>query len=312
MRAFALRFGILLSCALIPLALFAYLNPPAVSNLKEIAQRAANEYDRLLQWRMQEAFTLAAFPSLRAFAASTPETRAERAAVALNELKALVASDKHVREALIVDDGGIVIMSTLDGWGNSLAQRSFVQDALNGKIAASPVARDRAENSNYYAAPIFNNANEIAGAFVMRVDAQELWNVLPRGANWYAILSDENGVRLGDTGDDAARLTSFGAMDGARVARLVQAQTYGAELPFVRATQFERAQILATQGAFDQLRAADLNAGALAYQRLLTKPWTVLALTAQPSWSVALSALAAPALVALLLALGGALLLERV
>ncbi|RIK19793.1 MAG: hypothetical protein DCC52_14935 [Chloroflexi bacterium] len=161
MRAFALRFGILLCCALIPLALFAYLNPPAVSNLKEIAQRVANEYDRLLQWRMQEAFTLAAFPSLRAFAASTPETRAERAAVALNELKALVASDKNVREALIVDDGGIVIMSTLDGWGNSLAQRSFVQDALNGKIAASPVARDRAENSNYYAAPIFNNANEI-------------------------------------------------------------------------------------------------------------------------------------------------------
>ncbi len=311
-RAFLWRFAVILCGALVPLLLFAWLNPPAAPNLKEIARRAAGEYDRLLQLRMQETFTFAAFPSVRAFAASTPETRSERAAVALNELKALAASDKNVREALIVDAAGTVVMSTLDGWGNSLAPRAFVQEALNGKIAASQIARDRAEYSNYYAAPILNNANEIAGAFLLRVDAQELWNALPRGEDWYAVLSDENGVRLGDSGDSTRRMTSFGAMDAARTARLAQAQTYGAEMPFVRAANFARAQTLVTQGAFDQLRAADLDAGELAYQRLLTKPWTVVALTPQPTWLATLSALAVPALAALALAFGGALLLGRV
>jgi hypothetical protein len=310
-RTLLVTFFLLLFVALTPLVFFAAITIPNALDLKEIARRTANEYDRLWQLRMQQTFTFAAFPSIRAFASSTPETRAERASVALNELKALVASDKNVREALIVDANGTVIMSTLDGWGSSLAQRQFVRAALNGHIALSPVARDRAEYSNYYAAPVLNNANEIAGAFVLRVAAQELWDVLPRGENFYAVLSDENGVRLDDTGDPARRMASFGALDAARAAQLVSEQNYGAEMPLLRATNLERAQHLVTQGALDQLDAADFDAGAWAYQRTVSKPWTVLVLAAQTSWLDTLSPFVVPLLAALLLALGGAFLLAR-
>lgn len=312
MRAFALRFIILLSCALIPLALFAYLNPPDAENLKEIAQRTANEYDRLLQLRQQQVFTFAAFPSIRAFTASTSDTRAQRASVALNELQSLVASDQNVRQAFIVDSTGTVILSTLDNWNDRLGNRQFVRQVLKGKITVSPIARDRSENSIYYAAPVLNNAGEIVGALVMRVAAQEFWSVLPRGENFYAVVSDENGVRLEDTGDPARRLASFGALDAARAARIVSEQTYGAEMPLVRATNLERAQQLITQGALDQLRAADVNADALGYQRLVSQPWTVLILASQTTPTEMFSRYLIPVLAAILLALGGAYLLMRV
>lgn len=312
MRAFLLRFVILLFCTLFALGLNAFLNSRSSPDLGEIARHAANEGDRLLQWRMQETFTLAALPSLRAFAASTPEARPERAPVALHELKALVAADKDVREAMIVDASGNVIMTTLDGWGASLVQRQFVRDALRGEIAVSPVSRDRSENSTYYAAPVLNNAGEVAGAFVMRVAAQEFWNVLPRGENWYAVWSDENGVRVDDTGDPARRMTSFGTMDAARATHIAQTQQYGAELPLVRGTNLERAQALVTQGALDQLMPSDLNASALAYQRLVSKPWTVLVLARSSFSPEDFSRYALPVFAAVLVSLGGSFLLARV
>lgn len=311
-RAFGLRFALLLFCALVPLGLFAYLNAPASRNLGEIARHTANEGDRLLQWRMQQAFTFAAFPSIRAFAASTPAARSERASVALNELKALVAADKNVREALILDANGSVIMTTLDGWGGSLAQRQFVQDALQGRLAVSPVSRDRGENSTYYAAPVLNNAGEVAGAFVMRVAAQEFWSVMSRGEDWYAVWSDENAVRLDDTGDPARRIMSFGTIDAARATIIAQTLQYGAELPLVRGTNLERAQALLTRGALDELRPSDLDATAIASQRLVSKPWTVLVLARSSLFPEDYSRYALPLIAAIFVSLGGALLLARI
>jgi len=311
-RSWLLNAAILFCVALIPLVLAVTLAAPDATNLDEIARRTANEFDRLIQMREQQVFTFAAFPSIRAFAASSPETRSQRAAVALNELQAWVASDTNVREVFITDQNGIVIMTTLEGWNSDVSARQFVREALAGRLAASPVAYDRGEYSNYYAAPVLNNRGDVAGALVARVAAQELWSVLPRGANWYTVLSDENGVRLDDTGDPKRRMSSFGAMDAARATRIVNAQTYGAQLPQVRATNLERAQQFITLGALDQLRASDFSADALAAQRLVSKPWTVLALAPQPTFADLFARLLIPVLAALVLALAGAFLLTRV
>lgn len=310
-RSFGIWFAILFVCGLIPLLVSVALVTPDSSNLKEIAQRTANEYERLLRLREQQVFTFAAFPSIRAFTASTPETRAQRATVALNELQALVASDTGVREALITDNHGIVIMTTLDGWNSDWSNRQFVLDALSGQLTVSPGAFDRGEYSNYYAAPVVDNSGEISGALVLRIQAQEMWEVLPRGENWYAVLSDENGVRLDDTGEPARRMSSFGGMDAARATRIVKAQTYGAGMPQVRATKQERVQQLVTLGALDQLRASDFSADTLAYQRLVSKPWTVFVLAPQPAFSDLFARLAVPFVVALVLALIGAILVTR-
>ncbi len=310
LRAFLIRFGILIVVGIIPLILLISILRPNCCDLYTIAQRTANEFDRLLTLREQQVFTVAAFPSIRAYASSKGEARAARAAVALNELHAWVASDKNVREAFIVDKNGVLSLTTLDAEGTDFRARRFVQDALLGQLAASPISRDRGEFSNYYAAPILNNSNEIAGALVVRVAAQELWSVLPRGANWYTILSDENGVRLDDTGDPARRLASFGGMDTVRATRIVQEQTYGAELQ-VRATNLNHAQQLLVQGALDQLRPTDFNADAIAAQRITSKPWTVLVIASQSTVPDRAAQLVIPLLAALLVALLGALLLER-
>lgn len=309
-RAFLLRLAILLGAALIPLFLFTALAPPP-SNLKEIAQRTASEFDRLLQWRAQQVFTIAAFPSIRAFAASSPETRSQRAAVALNELQAWVAADTNVREALITNAQGIVIMTTLDGWNSDVSARHFVQEALRGQLAVSPIAQDRSEFSNYYAAPILDNQNEIAGALVIRVAAQEVWSVTPRGENFYAVLSDENGVRLDDSGEPARRLASLAPLDAVRATEIINAQTYGAQLLAPRATNLVRAQQLLTQSKLNELRASDFDANAFAAQRLVTKPWVVLILAPQPTFAEIFARLLIPTLVALFLAFGGALFLNR-
>jgi hypothetical protein len=135
---------------------------------------------------------------------------------------------------------------------------------------------------------------------------------MPRGDNWYAVWTDEYGVRLDDTGDPARRVTSFGAMDAARAADIAQSRRYGAEMPLLRSTNLERAQELVTLGALDQLRASDLNASAAAYRRLVSKPWTVFVL-AEPFFSLAtITNYLIPVLVAFILALVGASFLARV
>ncbi len=310
-RSLALRFALLFFVALIPLLLFAALAAAPARNLKEIAQQTANEWDRLIRLRSQQVFTVAAFPSVRAFAASEPGARAARAAIALNELQAWVSADTNVREVFITDAQGIVIMTTWEGWNTDLSARGFVQDALRGQLAVSPVAKDRGEFSTFYAAPILNNRQEIAGALFLRVAAQELWQVTPRGENYYAVLADENGVRLDDSGNPAQRLESFGALDAERATRIVNAKTYGAEIPQPRATNLQRAQRLITQGALDQLGAADLNADAFAAQRLVLKPWYVLVIS-QTTLAQLAARLALPTLAAFVLALGGAFLLARI
>jgi hypothetical protein len=311
MRTFAFRFVLLFFIALIPLLLFSALALGPNRNLKEIAQQTANEWDRLLRLRSQQVFTIAAFPSVRAFASSEPSARAGRAAVTLNELQAWVASDTNVREVFITDAQGIVIMTTLDGWNADLAARNFAQDALRGQLAVAPVAKDRGEFSTFYAAPILNNRQEIAGALVIRVAAQELWQVTPRGENYSVILADENGVRLDDSGNPALRLVSLGALDTERVTRIVSAKTYGAEMLQPRATNLARAQQLITQGALDQLNASDLTADAFAAQRLVSKPLYVLVLS-QTMFAQLAAPLALPLVAAFLLALGGAFLLTRI
>lgn len=309
-RSLFMRATILFLVALIPLILAAVLLSP-LDNLKGIAQRTANEFDRLLTLRRQQVFSYAALPSIRAFTASTPETRSARAAVALNELQSWVASDKRVREAFVVDRSGLVIIMTLEGWNSDLSNRPFIQEGLAGQIAVSPVARDRGEFSNYYAAPVLSNNGEVAGVLVARVEAQELWGVLARDETWYTVLVDENGVRLDDTGDPARRLEAFAPLDAARAAQVVSQQIYGAELPQVRASNLPQAQALLTAGALDQLHASDFDVSGVAAQRLVSKRWTVLVLSPQPMWSDIAERFGLSVGVALALALIGAFLLER-
>jgi hypothetical protein len=173
------------------------------------------------------------------------------------------------------------------------------------------VSRDRGEFSNYYSAPILDNSGDVAGALVIRVAAQELWQVLPRGETWYAVLTDANGVRLDDSGDPARRLASLGALDPGRAAAVAQEQTYGAEQPLVKATDLTRAQELVTQGALDRLAPNDFGGSALGAQRLVSVPWSVIIVGMPDAPTTLALRWGVPILLGILLAVVGAVLWQR-
>jgi Cache domain len=310
------RFVILLLVALVPLALIAYsdINAPQTPPIAE-ANSLAAELDSLLQLRLTETFTIAAFPSIRAFAATDPASRAERAAVALNELQAWVAADAPVREVFVVDAQGKTILSTGKDWNQDWSMREFVSAALAGKLDVSAVSHDVNEFSQYYAAPILDNRGSVAGALVVRIAAQELWGTVnaesDKSRGIYAVLVDENGVRLADGGDATLIMAALAPLPMEQQTRVTREYTYGAQVSLVRATNLDRAAELIRSGAEDTLAPSDFDVKSLAAQRLATKPWTVLVLSAAPPTGPILSRFFLPLLAAVLGAGLGALLLRR-
>jgi hypothetical protein len=76
-------------------------------------------------------------------------------------------------------------------------------------------------------------------------------------------------------------------------------------------TGLEAAQELVSRGSIDELNGADVGAGRLAAQRLVSKPWYVLVLARQDSIADVLARYALPIGAAILLALVGVVLQER-
>jgi hypothetical protein len=286
LHRFPAHVALILFAALLPLAIFAgseWFTAPLQPNVE--AAHLANELDRLLQIRIGETFTIAAFPSIRAFAASDPASRAQRSAVALNELQAWVAADLQVREAFVVDSQASVVLTTGKDWNQDWKTRSFIQTALTGKLDVSPVSHDVSEFSQYYAAPILDNRGNVAGALVARVAAQELWGAVnaasdPMG-NSQAILVDDNGVRLADGGDATRILAALAPLTAEQQSRIIAGQTYGAQVTIVRATDLRRAADIVHSGALEMLNPADFGASAVGAQRMTTKPWTVVILSSE-------------------------------
>lgn len=311
LRRFLVRFVLFFTASVIPLFILLLYSPVPSSGLRFIAQRTAQEIDRLLELRTRQVFTFAAFPSLRAFTASDPATRSQRAVVALNELRAWVAADTQMREAFIVDLSGMVIMTTGDEWGGSLNSRQFVREALAGHIAISPVVHERGEFSTYYAAPVLDSPGNVAGALVARIAAQELWSTVGKGENWHTLLVDENGVRLEDSSNPTLRLVALGAPDAVLGQQMVNEQSYGVQQTLVRGGAWTRAQALATRGTLTQLEAADVGAEAIAVQPLTIKSWSVIVIQPHASLFGLLTRLALPAVIAFILSVISSLALAR-
>jgi C4-dicarboxylate-specific signal transduction histidine kinase len=287
MKRFLLFFAIALVVLLGFYALTRGGEPPVGTNDLAAAKQIALQLDLLLQTRMRATFALAAFPSMRAFAATPPEERAARGAVALNEAQALVAADERVRTVMIVDPSGSVILTTGPGWGASWGEREFVQNALKGQLDVSPPSRDGGAYVMYYAAPILDNAGEIAGALVLQVDANEMWTLLAAGksAGSNLMLVDEEGVRIYDGGDATRLFTALARLDAGRVSALRASRKYGAEVSDIRAGNDDAV----FRAVVQKTPPESLNVGAeqYAFARLATKPWTVVVVrSAVAQWPV--------------------------
>ena len=254
----------------------AQMHASADSALATRAKLIADAVDRTLQWRMSETFTFSALPSLRGFAASDETARPARAAIALNELKAILAADTNVRAVSIVDPSGMVILTTDNSMNANWSARVFVSEAMAGHLYASPPSRDFGEVSQYYSAPILDNSGSIAAGLVLRVAVQELWGALVSPPA--AMLVDENGVRIVDRSDTPKTFSALVPLASDTFAKVLLEHRYGVET-----TQIPASNLAALTDAVKQSKATTLSyrdeKGTLlraATRRIATFPWTVI------------------------------------
>jgi len=239
------------------------------------AQTTADAMDRTLQQRMVEVFTFAALPSLRGFAASDEAGRPARMAIANTELRAIVAADPNVRAATIVDALGVVTLTTDASMNADWSQRVFVREALAGRLHASPIVREFGEFSQFYSAPILDNAGEVAGALVVRVAAQEMWSALASDA----MVVDENSVRIADRSDKPQILVALSPLMPDVFTRTIAEKRYGAEVTQIPATNLTDLANAVKRGNAAPLTFRDSQGRTLraAMRQLKTNVWTVVA-----------------------------------
>ncbi|MCI0476646.1 MAG: hypothetical protein L0Y55_10395, partial [Anaerolineales bacterium] len=210
------------------------------------------------------------------FAASDEANRDARAAVARVELAALVNADPNLRAATLVDARGIVIMTTDNSMNANWRARTFVGEALRGHLHASTPTRAPDEIAQFYSAPILNNAGEIAGALVLRVDAQEMWNACD--APYGLIVVDEIGVRMMDR-SFSQLFTSLAPLPVDITAKPLAEKRYGTEIAQIRSTDLVDLANAVKRGGAAQLVYRDDKGRAIhaATRRIVTNPWTVIA-----------------------------------
>lgn len=246
--------------------------------LAQRAQVAADTLDRTLQIRMVEVLTFAALPSMRGFAASDPAARPGRAAIAQSELQSIVAADPSIRAASILDIGANVVLTTDGSMNANWGERAFVQEALAGHLNGSVPARDFGEVSQYYSAPLIDNAGKVAGALVVRVAVQEMWNAL--AAQRDVVVVDENGVRLVDTSAAPQPFVALTPLAQNLMQQLALEKKYGSELMQIGATNWTELALAVQRNSTTPLAFRD-SSGQTVYaapRRLKTNAWTVIAL----------------------------------
>jgi hypothetical protein len=242
------------------------------------AQFLAHQLDRTMQQRMVQTFTFAAFPSLRGVATADEATRSARMAIAYSELQAWVAADPNVRAVSIVNSLGIVILATDATINTNWSERVFVRQALAGQLYVSPPVREWGELSQYYSAPIINNLGEVAGALIVRVDAQEWWSVLETSND--VMLIDENGVQIANRATMPPLFVALAPLAAEVQTRLVAEKHYGAEITHIGSIHLSdlATTIKRDQAALVIYRDAQARTWHAATYRMKTKPWTVVAM----------------------------------
>jgi PAS domain S-box-containing protein len=229
---------------------------------KLLAARADQLVDRLDMFHQgyeQSVSRLGRFPHVIEFC-EAPEGERDRLSPELRRLLAVYpASDRHLRDAAILDAHGIVRQAADQrAIGTDLSIHGFVREALRG---AQPVVSDifvtgQGEDEQAtiaYLAPILDSDQHPIGLTAFFVRAEALWTIARAaqqlaGTDSYAVLFDHRGIRLAHTASPEAVFHPAGTLDPATIDALVAEHRFGLHtrelLADVRGfpEQFERAR----------------------------------------------------------------------
>jgi PAS domain S-box-containing protein len=293
--------ALLVVAALLPLGIEAWadlrgerqrLLANAAALLAARGDHLADELDTFHRGYQLAARKLGALPTvIELCQAAAGEAERLRAAVR-GILAVYPAKDLSLRGAAILDLQGRVELATetrLEGL--DLSRYGFVREALHGTPVISELFVAQPEvgsaPSIAYLAPVEDATHSLAGVAVLWVQAEALWN-LARAANGlagpdsYAVLFDDQGVRIAHTYSQEIVFHPGGLLAPAAIDAMVAERRFGArtrELLEQRRDspeQFERARSAAPdsrlfRGFGPVNQKWNLGVG----RRLATVPWTL-------------------------------------
>lgn len=253
------------------------------------AEQIASELDEFQRYHARAAAQLAASA---AAAGCCQEQDARGAQVVDTMLKLQLTEDPELFGAAIVDlQGKIAFASSPRMLGIDVAQYGAVRSALAGVAMTSELHFERLGDGEQpviaYLAPVRAVDGAFQGVAALWVRASALWERMSRanhlaGPDSFAVLLDQDGVRLAHTTNREGLFRPTGALDPDVLASAVLDRRFGertqALLSDVRPfpEQFARATAAAPDGALFRGWAPLSNAYNYGVaRRLQTMPWTV-------------------------------------
>jgi PAS domain S-box-containing protein len=293
--------ALLVAASLLPLGIAAWID------IHQTRQRLLESTNALLQARGEQlvleldelhrgfqaaARRLALAPEAEAFCAADEAARASLQPAVQRLLASFPGTDARIGGVALLDHTGHVLLATdptLTGVDRSY--RPHVRAALQGRAATSDIylaSGARGERPVVaYSAPMLADG-QVRCAVVLTVHASALWQRMKAanglaGPGSFAVLFDQQGIRIGHTHSDEIVFHPGGRLDAATIDRLVAEQRFGARtralLEDVRVfpEQFDMARADAAPSAavFRGLAPINQTWNFGVARRFETVPWTL-------------------------------------
>ena len=123
----------------------------------------------------------------------------------------------------VIGTDGIVKASTAAGKiGLNLADRKYVQDALQGKLNIGPPAISKATKEPFFpiAAPVYGPNGKVTGVSALVVDLGFLWEIIKDSTiaqTGYAFVTDQNGLVISHPSTDLIFETNIEDLNGMEI-----------------------------------------------------------------------------------------------
>ncbi len=249
------------------------------------------EIDMFHRGYKHSATRLADLPDVAALC-QHPAQEAQRLVRVEATLSVWPKHDPNVRGTALLDRLGVVRVTTEpELLGKSLAYHAYVREALSGKEVISNIHLGEPEvglpPTIAYLAPVRDPNQELVGVVVLWVKATALWDVAKAsnglaGPHSFAVLFDEQGIRIAHSYSDGHVFRPAGALDSTTIEALVAERRFGERTrefladvrPFPE--QFSRAR--SSSPSVELFRGfapvnQTMNYGVA--RRLATVPWTL-------------------------------------